>query len=152
MNKAGSYMKKRPTHSGLSQKKKINFKHILGLSVHVLLPSCEIISISVWELPSSRVANKFSIMATSSMTSSRNYSGSSWTPRQNKQFEDALAHYNKDSPDRWQNIARAVGGKSAEEVKRHYDILERDIMQIESDQVPLPNYRDNGRRLQMNRG
>ncbi|KAL8250607.1 hypothetical protein R6Q59_034300 [Mikania micrantha] len=77
-------------------------------------------------------------MSTSSMTSSR----SSWTPRQNKQFEDALAYYNKDSPDRWHNIARAVGGKSVEEVKRHYDILVRDIMQIESDQVPLPNYRD----------
>ncbi|KAI3785567.1 hypothetical protein L1987_44687 [Smallanthus sonchifolius] len=77
------------------------------------------------------------------MISSRS-SGSSWTPRQNKQFEDALAYYNKDSPERWHNIARAVGGKSVEEVKRHYDILVRDIMQIESDQVPLPNYRDIG--------
>lgn len=82
-------------------------------------------------------------MASSSMTSSRS-SGSSWTPRQNKQFEEALAYYNKDSPDRWHNIARAVSGKSVEEVKRHYDILVRDIMQIESDQVPLPNYRDIG--------
>ncbi|KAM0010533.1 putative transcription factor MYB/SANT family [Helianthus debilis subsp. tardiflorus] len=69
----------------------------------------------------------------------------SWTPRQNKEFEDALAYYNKDSPDRWHNIARAVGGKSVEEVKRHYDILVRDIMRIEADQVPLPNYRDIGR-------
>ncbi|KAI7731287.1 hypothetical protein M8C21_002563 [Ambrosia artemisiifolia] len=82
-------------------------------------------------------------MASSSMTSSRS-SGSTWTQRQNKQFEEALAYYNKDSPDRWHNIARAVGGKSVEEVKRHYDILVRDIMQIESDQVPLPNYRDFG--------
>ncbi|KAI3521985.1 hypothetical protein L2E82_17251 [Cichorium intybus] len=82
-------------------------------------------------------------MASSSMTSSRS-SGSSWTPRQNKQFEEALAYYNKDSPDRWHNIARAVSGKSVEEVKRHYEILVRDIMQIESDQVPLPNYRDIG--------
>ncbi|KAK9054371.1 hypothetical protein SSX86_025449 [Deinandra increscens subsp. villosa] len=82
-------------------------------------------------------------MASSSMTSSRN-SGSTWTQRQNKQFEEALAYYNKDSPDKWHNIARAVGGKSVEEVKRHYEILERDIMKIESDQVPLPNYRDYG--------
>ncbi|CAH1422251.1 unnamed protein product [Lactuca virosa] len=82
-------------------------------------------------------------MASGSMTSSRS-SGSSWTPRQNKQFEDALAYYNKDTPDRWHNIARAVGGKSVEEVKRHYAILERDVMQIELDQVPLPNYRDMG--------
>ncbi|KAM0009546.1 putative transcription factor MYB/SANT family [Helianthus debilis subsp. tardiflorus] len=83
-------------------------------------------------------------MASSSMTSSRSSSGSTWTQRQNKQFEEALAYYNKDSPDRWHNIARAVGGKSVEEVKRHYEILVRDIMQIESDQVPLPNYRSIG--------
>ncbi|PIN13078.1 hypothetical protein CDL12_14304 [Handroanthus impetiginosus] len=77
-------------------------------------------------------------MASSSMTSSR---GSSWTMKQNKQFEEALARYDKDTPDRWHNIARAVGGKSAEEVRRHYEVLEKDIMQIETDQVPIPNYR-----------
>ncbi|XP_052202695.1 protein RADIALIS-like 4 [Diospyros lotus] len=79
-------------------------------------------------------------MASSSITSSRS-SGSSWTPKQNKQFEEALAFFDKDTPDRWQNITRAVGGKSVEEVKRHYEILVNDIIQIESDQVPLPNYR-----------
>ncbi|XP_071711607.1 protein RADIALIS-like 5 [Rutidosis leptorrhynchoides] len=83
-------------------------------------------------------------MASSSMMTSSRSSGSSWSQRQNKQFEEALAYYNKDSPDRWHNIARAVDGKSAEEVKRHYDILVSDIMQIESDQVPLPNYKDIG--------
>lgn len=77
------------------------------------------------------------------MASSRN-SGSNWTQRQNKQFEEALATFDRDTPDRWHNIARAVGGKSAEEVKRHYDVLVKDIMQIESDQVPLPPYRSNG--------
>ncbi|XP_073051528.1 protein RADIALIS-like 4 [Primulina eburnea] len=66
---------------------------------------------------------------------------STWTPRQNKQFEDALAQYDKDTPDRWHNIARAVNGKSAEEVKRHYEALVKDIMHIETDQVPIPNYR-----------
>ncbi|KAL7175382.1 hypothetical protein ACSBR2_029059 [Camellia fascicularis] len=87
-------------------------------------------------------------MASNSFSSSRSSSGSSWTPEQNKQFERALAYFDKDTPDRWQNIARAVGGKSAEEVKRLYEILEKDIMQIETDQVPLPNYRStrsNGR-------
>ncbi|XP_058219581.1 protein RADIALIS-like 4 [Rhododendron vialii] len=82
-------------------------------------------------------------MASSSITSSRS-SSSSWTPKQNKQFEEALAYFDKDTPDRWQNVARAVGGKSAEEVKRHYEILLKDIMQIESDQVPLPSYRSGG--------
>ncbi|KAH6823534.1 RAD-like 6 [Perilla frutescens var. hirtella] len=70
------------------------------------------------------------------MSSSR-----SWTPKQNKQFEDALAKYDKETPDRWHNIARAVTGKSAEEVRRHYEALEKDIINIETDRVPIPNYR-----------
>lgn len=65
----------------------------------------------------------------------------SWTLKQNKQFEEALAMFDKDSPDRWHNIARRVEGKSAEEVKRYYDDLLRDITRIENDQVPIPNYR-----------
>ncbi|KAG9147076.1 hypothetical protein Leryth_005317 [Lithospermum erythrorhizon] len=77
-------------------------------------------------------------MASSSISTSRN---STWTHRQNKQFEEALAMYDKDTPDRWHNIARTIGGgKSAEEVRRHYEILVRDIMQIEADQVDVPNY------------
>ncbi|KAL2504083.1 Protein RADIALIS-like 6 [Abeliophyllum distichum] len=86
-------------------------------------------------------------MASSSLSSTRS-SSSSWTPRQNKQFEEALARYDKDTPDRWHNIARAVGEKSADEVRRHYEALVKDIMQIETDQVPIPNYRSiasNGR-------
>ncbi|KAL7231465.1 hypothetical protein ACSBR2_009670 [Camellia fascicularis] len=71
-------------------------------------------------------------------------SGSSWTPKQNKLFEKALAKYDKDTPDRWQNVARAVGGKSAEEVKRHYELLVQDLRHIESGSVPFPNYRTNG--------
>ncbi|KAL8026708.1 hypothetical protein ABFS82_14G045400 [Erythranthe guttata] len=74
---------------------------------------------------------------------------SEWTEKQNKHFEDALATYNKDSPEWWQNLARAVGGKTVEEVKRHYRSLLRDIDQIENGKVPVPNYRDttNGRRM-----
>ena len=73
-------------------------------------------------------------MASSSMSSS-------WTSKQNKIFERALAVYDKDTPDRWQNVAKAVGNKSAEEVKRHYDILVEDLMNIEQDLVPLPKYK-----------
>ncbi|KAK6939475.1 SANT/Myb domain [Dillenia turbinata] len=82
-------------------------------------------------------------MASSSLTSSHSYN-SSWTPKQNKQFERALALYDKDTPDRWQNVARAVGGKSPEEVKRHYEILVEDLEHIENGKVPLPNYKSLG--------
>jgi hypothetical protein len=37
-----------------------------------------------------------------------------------------------------------VGGKSAEEVKRHYEILIKDVREIESGRVPFPNYRSSG--------
>ncbi|KAF0898559.1 hypothetical protein E2562_008146 [Oryza meyeriana var. granulata] len=58
---------------------------------------------------------------------------SSWTVKQNKLFERALATYDRDTPDRWQNVARAVGGgKSADEVKRHYEELIKDVDHIES--------------------
>ncbi|KAI4374980.1 hypothetical protein MLD38_012907 [Melastoma candidum] len=75
-------------------------------------------------------------------SSSRNGSSSSWTPRQNKRFEDALALYDEDTPDRWEKVAGAVGGKTAEEVERHYMLLVRDLMRIELGQVRFPNYRN----------
>ena len=68
----------------------------------------------------------------------------SWTAKQNKDFERALAVYDKDTPDRWYNVAKAVGGKTAEEVKRHYELLVKDVKHIESGQVPFPNYRTSG--------
>ncbi|KAK8913614.1 Protein RADIALIS-like 6 [Platanthera zijinensis] len=74
---------------------------------------------------------------------SRN-SVSNWTPKQNKLFERALAVHDKETPDRWQNVARAVGGKSVEEVKRHYDLLVEDLRHIESGDVPFPTYKSSG--------
>ncbi|OIT07129.1 PREDICTED: protein RADIALIS-like 3 [Nicotiana attenuata] len=69
----------------------------------------------------------------------------SWTPQQNKLFERALAQFDKDTPDRWQNVARAVGGgKSVDEIKRHYEILIEDLRRIESGLVPLPTYTNGG--------
>ncbi|KAJ4771305.1 Duplicated homeodomain-like superfamily protein [Rhynchospora pubera] len=80
-------------------------------------------------------------MASCSMSSSRKPM-TQWTQRQNKLFEEALAVYDKDTPDRWHNVARAVGGnKSAEDVKRYYELLEEDIKNIESGKVPFPIYR-----------
>ncbi|TVU02535.1 hypothetical protein EJB05_51945 [Eragrostis curvula] len=76
-------------------------------------------------------------MASMSMSSAR----SQWTPKQNKLFEQALAVYDKETPDRWDNIARAVGGKSADEVKSYYKLLENDVHRIENGQVAFPAYR-----------
>lgn len=71
-------------------------------------------------------------------------SASTWTAKQNKAFEKALAVYDKDTPDRWHNVAKAVGGKTAEEVKRHYQELVEDVRCIEAGHVPFPNYRASG--------
>ncbi|XP_074378018.1 protein RADIALIS-like 1 [Apium graveolens] len=68
----------------------------------------------------------------------------SWTAKQNKAFERALAVYDKDTPDRWQNVAKAVGDKTADEVKNHYEILVDDIKRIENGRVPFPMYRTTG--------
>ncbi|KAG7022282.1 Protein RADIALIS-like 6, partial [Cucurbita argyrosperma subsp. argyrosperma] len=67
-----------------------------------------------------------------------------WTTKQNKLFEMALALYDKETPERWQNVAKAVSGKSADEVERHYEILLEDLQRIESGCVPIPNYRAAG--------
>ena len=77
------------------------------------------------------------------MASSSYSSNSSWTSKQNKQFEKALALYDKDTEDRLQKVAEKVG-KSPEEVKRHYDILVADVKRIEDGKVPFP-YRSSGR-------
>ncbi|KAL5185702.1 Protein RADIALIS-like 6 [Glycine soja] len=63
-------------------------------------------------------------------------SSSAWTTKQNKKFENALAIYDRETPD------LAVGGKTVEEVKRHYEMLVDDLKQIEEGHVPLPNYRN----------
>ncbi|MCE3052167.1 hypothetical protein HAX54_051739 [Datura stramonium] len=65
---------------------------------------------------------------------------STWSEQQNKSFENALAIYDRDTPERWRNLARAVGGKTEQEVKNHYEKLVEDIHRIESGNVPLPNY------------
>lgn len=70
-------------------------------------------------------------------------SNSIWTSKQNKMFENALASFDKDTPDWWQNLARALG-KSVEDVKCHYQKLVEDVDHIESGKVPLPNYRPYG--------
>ncbi|KAL4583621.1 hypothetical protein LXL04_008201 [Taraxacum kok-saghyz] len=66
-------------------------------------------------------------------------SSSKWTWAQNKLFENALVTYEKDTPDRWQNIAK-ITGKTVEEVKIHYKKLIDDLNDIEAGKIPMPDY------------
>ncbi|RRT46481.1 hypothetical protein B296_00050615 [Ensete ventricosum] len=85
-------------------------------------------------------------MASGSKSSSRKLQDS-WTEEENKRFEMALAHFDDDTPDRWVHVARAVGSKSVEEVRRHYEHLVKDIELIDSTKEPFYNYpSSNGRR------
>lgn len=67
-----------------------------------------------------------------------------WTDKKNKLFETALAIYDKETPDRWYNIAKFVGGTTEDEVKMQYAILSVDIKNIESGKFPLPIYKNAG--------
>ncbi|XP_062102399.1 protein RADIALIS-like 4 [Humulus lupulus] len=79
-------------------------------------------------------------MASTKLSSSTG-SSPNWTAEKNKLFENALAIYDRDAPDRWHKIAKIVGETTAEEVKRQYEILKEDIYRIESGKFPLPKYR-----------
>lgn len=75
-----------------------------------------------------------------SQSSLTTVNGSVWTREQDKEFENALNIHDRDSPNRWEQIAALVSGKDAAEVKRHYEILQEDVNLIDSGRVALPNY------------
>lgn len=63
-----------------------------------------------------------------------------WTPEENKLFENALAVYDKDTPDRWHKVAEMIPGKTVVDVIRQYKELEVDVCNIEAGLVPVPGY------------
>ncbi|RZC90846.1 hypothetical protein C5167_028676 [Papaver somniferum] len=63
--------------------------------------------------------------------------GRGWTPKENKLFENALAVFDKETPDRWQKIADMIPGKSVMDVLRQYKELEDDVSQIEAGSYPI---------------
>uniref|UniRef100_A0A0D9WJV4 Myb-like domain-containing protein n=1 Tax=Leersia perrieri TaxID=77586 RepID=A0A0D9WJV4_9ORYZ len=72
-------------------------------------------------------------------------SNSQWSTKENKMFEQALAYYGEDTPNRWDKVSSAMGGiKSAEEVRCHYEVLQYDVDMIEAGRVPFPNYNTQG--------
>ncbi|KZV15244.1 transcription factor DIVARICATA-like [Dorcoceras hygrometricum] len=68
--------------------------------------------------------------------------GAKWTPEENKSFENALALFDKDTPDRWRNVAAMIPGKTEEDVMKQYRDLVEDVFDIEAGLVPLPGYRN----------
>ncbi|KAF3449703.1 hypothetical protein FNV43_RR10434 [Rhamnella rubrinervis] len=66
-----------------------------------------------------------------------------WTHEENKQFENALALYDKDTPDRWQKVAAMIPGKTVGDVKKQYRELEEDVSDIEAGLIPIPGYSNN---------
>ncbi|CAI9106922.1 OLC1v1006169C1 [Oldenlandia corymbosa var. corymbosa] len=80
------------------------------------------------------------IMARGSFNSNSSWHSPKWTPEENKAFENALAKYDKDTPDRWEKVAAMVPGKTAEDVWRQYQELLDDVSNIEAGLFPFPGY------------
>ncbi|KAF8087568.1 hypothetical protein N665_0578s0021 [Sinapis alba] len=66
--------------------------------------------------------------------------GSSWSIDDDIAFEKALAIYADETENRWEKIAGVLPGKTLEQVIKHYEVLLRDVMMIESSCVSLPEY------------
>lgn len=65
---------------------------------------------------------------------------SKWTQYENKLFENALAVYDKDTPDRWARVAAMIPGKTVWDVMNQYRELEEDVCNIEAGLIPIPGY------------
>lgn len=69
--------------------------------------------------------------------------GAEWTAEENKRFENALALYDKDTPDRWLKVASSIPGKTVGDVIKQYKELEEDVSDIEAGLIPIPGYSSN---------
>ncbi|XP_031476175.1 transcription factor MYBS1-like [Nymphaea colorata] len=63
-----------------------------------------------------------------------------WSRDEEKLFENGLATHPEDDEERWEKIASEIPGKTAADVKHHYDILVEDVSSIEAGRVPVPCY------------
>lgn len=64
--------------------------------------------------------------------------GTNWTVEENKMFEDALALFDKETPDRWYNVAAMIPGKTVNDVIKQYRELVDDVTDIEAGLIPVP--------------
>ncbi|PSR92951.1 Transcription factor DIVARICATA like [Actinidia chinensis var. chinensis] len=67
---------------------------------------------------------------------------SAWTRFEDKVFEHALVVFPEEMADRWEKIADRLPGKSAVEVRAHFEALVDDVLEIDSGRVELPSYSD----------
>jgi hypothetical protein len=82
-------------------------------------------------------------MSAEEASSSGEEGAGAWTRQQEKAFENAVATVAEDPDDgdaRWERIAELVEGKTAGEVRRHYELLGEDVDDIDAGRVPLPTY------------
>ncbi|KAF3625939.1 Transcription factor DIVARICATA [Capsicum annuum] len=47
--------------------------------------------------------------------------GTKWTPEENKMFEDALALFDKETPDRWYYVASMIPGKTVDDINQDHE-------------------------------
>ncbi|KAI4324460.1 hypothetical protein MLD38_029949 [Melastoma candidum] len=66
--------------------------------------------------------------------------GTKWTTEENKQFENALAVFDKDTPDRWLKVAAMIPGKTVGDVIKQYRELEEDVSDIEAGLIPITRH------------
>ncbi|XP_042409190.1 uncharacterized protein LOC121998354 isoform X2 [Zingiber officinale] len=66
--------------------------------------------------------------------------GWSWTAEENKRFEEALAKFDGEAPDRWAKVAASIPGKTVGDVIYHHRELVFDVIQIEAGRVPCAAY------------
>ncbi|CAK7324915.1 unnamed protein product [Dovyalis caffra] len=76
-------------------------------------------------------------------------SGTKWTTEENKQFENALALYDKDTPDRWLKVAALIPGKTVGDIIKQYRELEEDVSDIEAGLIPIPGYNSDSFTLEL---
>ncbi|XP_073002984.1 transcription factor MYBS1-like [Typha latifolia] len=72
--------------------------------------------------------------------------GGAWSREEEKAFENAVATVappaegEEDGEKWWEMMAARVPGRTAAEVRRHYELLVEDVRAIEAGRVPIPRY------------
>lgn len=67
---------------------------------------------------------------------------STWKRQEDILFEYALTVVPENCVDRWEKIASYVPGKTADEIRVHYQLLVDDLDDIEAGLIELPSYSD----------